>query len=60
MNNRYDELLKEIMDMRFIVQVPEMEIKCVVALHRKELTYSQYAALRENCKLRFEALCVGL
>lgn len=55
MINKFCELSREIQNTRFICEIPNIEKKCLIAFHRKEISREQYNKLRLDCSDR---LCV--
>ena len=53
----YLEIAREIQQTRFICEIPALEKKCLVALHRHEIDREQYNKLRLDCADRLVMLC---
>lgn len=56
-NETYLEIAQEIQQTRFICDIPPLEKKCLVALHRHEIDREQYNKLRLDCADRLVMLC---
>ena len=56
-NETYLEIAQEIQQTRFICQIPPLEKKCLIALHRHEIDREQYNKLRLDCADRLVMLC---
>lgn len=55
--SRYEEISREIQETRFVSQIPELERKCLIALHRHEVSQEQYNKLRLDCMDRLCIVC---
>lgn len=55
--SRFFELSRDIQNTRFISQIPDIERRCLIALHRKEINSEQYKKLRDDCSDKLCMLC---
>lgn len=58
--NKFMELSREIDNTRFITELPPIERKCLIALHRHEIDQEQYNILKLDCSSRLDMLCCGM